>query len=378
MIKNLKKRIEKFKNSAKKLPRRIKSVGAILNHRNRCASSTSFAFFIDGGLGDYILSARFIRDFMSEMKGARFDIFCENPKIAKWIFKNIDGFESIIDKKIYSRHLGNFYAMVLKVFCYPDVVCVNVDDKKIRSISSSIEFSIKNIRHIIQAHPHLDGYLGDYCAMKGWRRYNYIHHCSGVEYGGHLLALDVDLESLGRFDLNGAPYITISNGYDLGSICFEHRDRKFSTKVYPHFEDIVKNIRIFYPNIQIIQIGDKSGKPILSADKNLIGQTTLPEVAAILNGSLLHIDNEGGLVHLAKAMGTDSCVIFGPTSVDYFGYEGNINIAPRECGGCWWMEPNWMSVCVKGMDQPACMTSHHPEEIARLITQAVSKIECNT
>jgi hypothetical protein len=374
MMKLLKKRVEKFKNSARKLPYKIRSVRMVLGYKKPPAGYTSFAFLIDGGLGDYILAARFIRDVTAEIGSSRFDVFCEKPKIGSWIFKNIAGYGAVLDKNAYSNQLGDRYTLVLRVFCYPDVVRDDMADGKVKILSNNIQLATKNIRHIIQAHPHLDGYLGQYCAMKGWKRHNYLHFCSEITYAGHSLALYGDPAFVEQLGLDGKSYVTISNGYDLGAVSWEHRERNFSTKVYPCFEDVVRGLRSLRPDLQIIQIGDKSSKPLLSAHKSLIGQTTLPEVAALLKKSLLHIDNEGGLVHLAKAVGTDSCVIFGPTSAEYFGYEGNLNIFPKECGSCWWMEPTWMSVCVKGMDPPACMSSHRPEEIVQLIHQALPRI----
>ena len=84
-----------------------------------------------------------------------------------------------------------------------------------------------------------------------------------------------------------------------------------------------------------------------------------------LRGAIFHLDNEGGLVHLASAMGTRSCVVFGPTSSRYFGYPGNVNVDPGFCGGCWWITETWMNHCPRGFATARCMTDQPAAVVAR-------------
>jgi ADP-heptose:LPS heptosyltransferase len=104
---------------------------------------------------------------------------------------------------------------------------------------------------------------------------------------------------------------------------------------------------------------------------DLVGRTTLGEAAAIISKSRLHLDNESGLVHLATALGVKCCVIFGPTSLDYFAYETNINLAPKFCGGCWWINDTWMEQCPRGFVEARCMTAHDPASIASAVLSAI-------
>jgi ADP-heptose:LPS heptosyltransferase len=53
----------------------------------------------------------------------------------------------------------------------------------------------------------------------------------------------------------------------------------------------------------------------------------------------MHIDDEGGLVHMATALGTKCAVLFGPTPVGIFGYEQNINICADTCKECFGIVP---------------------------------------
>jgi ADP-heptose:LPS heptosyltransferase len=120
-----------------------------------------------------------------------------------------------------------------------------------------------------------------------------------------------------------------------------------------------------------VQLGSSSSIPISGVDINLIDKTTIEEAAGLIKHALLHIDNEGGLVHVARCLGVRSCVVFGPTPAEYFGYPENINFRPLECGGCWWINETWMDQCPRGFDIPKCMESHLPATIASAISSAL-------
>jgi ADP-heptose:LPS heptosyltransferase len=100
---------------------------------------------------------------------------------------------------------------------------------------------------------------------------------------------------------------------------------------------------------------------------NLIKRTSLQQAAGLIKAALMHIDNEGGLVHLARCLGVESAVVFGPTPSNYFGYPGNVNIDPAFCGGCWWSTETWMDRCPRGFEAARCMTEQPPDSVAAAI-----------
>jgi ADP-heptose:LPS heptosyltransferase len=130
---------------------------------------------------------------------------------------------------------------------------------------------------------------------------------------------------------------------------------------------VLCNVRQRFPNLCIVQLGIQTSTVLAEVNVDLINQTTLSESAEILRHSTLHIDNESGLVHLAASLGVKSCVLFGPTSVAFFGYAANINIAPQFCGNCWWMSKDWMVDCFRGFGEPRCLTEQPPEAVATVI-----------
>ncbi|RLA87465.1 MAG: hypothetical protein DRG40_00250 [Deltaproteobacteria bacterium] len=105
---------------------------------------------------------------------------------------------------------------------------------------------------------------------------------------------------------------------------------------------------------EVIQLGVKEEIHIPGA-VDMRGKTTIKEAAAFIKLADLHLDTEGGLVALAKAVRTKSLVLFGPTPIEFFGYKDNINLRAGDCHGCWWSKPDWRIRCPKGFDPPRCM-----------------------
>ena len=223
------------------------------------------------------------------------------------------------------------------------------------------------IEPIIRSHPYLDGHIAQIATFMNARRFDFLHRMSKITYGGHMLPVPTSQAVLDRLDLRGRLFVTIHNGYDPGFVITSHK----ATKCYRRFDEVVAHCKARHPNLVFVQIGvATTSDPIDGVDFNLIGKTTLPESAGLIKNAALHIDNEGGLVHLARCLGVQSCVLFGPTPLPYFAYPENVNIVPPECGGCWWINNTWMDQCPRGMKEAECM-QHDPTVVASAIITAV-------
>jgi ADP-heptose:LPS heptosyltransferase len=188
---------------------------------------------------------------------------------------------------------------------------------------------------------------------------------AGIGYGGDRLPIAVDDVAFVQHGLRPAGYVTLHNGFDPRF--FTQNDR--ATKCYPHFGEVARLLKQRWPGLTIVQLGTRTSERVADADLNLIGATTLPQAAGLIAHARLHIDNEGGLVHLARCLGVTCCVVFGPTPASYFGYAGNINIEPTFCGGCWWMTETWMDTCPRGFAAPRCMSEQDPRVVASSIVR---------
>src|SRR5262249_42323213 len=157
---------------------------------------------------------------------------------------------------------------------------------------------------------------------------------------------------------------------------FPIKDRSvgsFSTKKYPHSAQLAALLHTRFPGLAIVQIGARETSTPISAEFDLTGKTTLGEAAEIIRRAALHIDNEGGLTHIARCLGITCCVIFGSTPVDYFGYPANINMRPPFCGGCYWSTPEWMVECPRGFAEARCMSEQPPEAVLEAVTPFLKK-----
>lgn len=348
------KRRKQYLNSLRKLPGKIASLRIAAESLAKPPNPNLIAFRVDGGLGDYIIAARTIRDFSKSFPEFKFDVFCKNTKTAAWVFSQNPQYRNAIDAWSDKPAFHRQYAAKINCFTYLSVEYLNTKNENLLELARKIQESKRKIHRITSQYPHLDGYLGQYAALKNQNRYTFAGSMAEILYSHDELPLPFDEKIASRVDLTPKNYITISNGYDLNSV--KHQPSQFgSTKVYPHFSELIAIIKKDFPGIKIVQIGNESSTQIKNIDVDLTKRTTLDEAAGIIKGSLLHIDNEGGLVHIARCFGIRCCVIFGPTDIRYFGYPSNINIPPRQCGNCWWMEEDWMTRCVRGDKVPTCM-----------------------
>jgi hypothetical protein len=339
------------------------------------------AVLATGGLGDYIVIARFVRDLGLSVDGLAFDVYASTPANAAWIFAAVPGFRASYHDILFAGAIGG-YDLALRV---NQTVTVEGGDAaappravlaRLSAAARRIRDAAEPLRLFIDSHPNMDNFLAQKAVYSNASRLDFLHRMAGVLYGGHLLPIGRDPDALARLGLARVEvaghglatrrYVTIHNGFDPGFIITNER----ATKCYPHFDAVVRALRgdpAIAGGIMIVQVGTSTSTPIPGVDLDLIGRTNLREVAEVLAGALLHIDNEGGLVHLARCYGVPACVVFGPTPSAYFGYPGNLNIDPSFCGGCWWINQTWMDYCPRGFPQARCMTEQDPLVIAQAI-----------
>lgn len=165
-----------------------------------------------------------------------------------------------------------------------------------------------------------------------------------------------DFECLGR-ELHGLSpyrYITIHHGCDRRMVLPDGSGSKYQTKNWPlaRWEKVVAQLQ--EEGFVVVQLG-LSTEEMIPGALSLLGKLSIRETAAVLKYSQLHLDTEGGLVHLAKAVKTRSIVVFGPTPVSLFGYSENANLTAGTCHNCFWSDVRWFQRCPKGTNPAACM-----------------------
>ncbi len=335
-----------------------------------------FAFAITGGLGDCLVIARFVRDLAAHCGPFRFDLFSPKPHFTAWAFANMPGLQAAHHDISFNQLLPD-YDVCMRLNQHAIVYDKYVNHRAlykrenlVRVIKNLIEYRPR-IDVFVQHHPWMDNYLARFAVFSGATRRDYMHMMAGIPYGGDRLAVPKDASIGPRLGLAPRSYVTVHNGFDTDFVITGPR----ATKCYPHFGSVVAMLKRLAPHLKFVQLGTTTSEPIAECDLVLLHQTTLDEASGLIAGAALHLDNEGGMVHLAACLGTRSAVLFGPTPSDYFGYPSNLNFDPPVCGNCWWMKRSWMDVCAKGYDTPLCLTEQDPELVARRVHAALARPE---
>lgn len=100
---------------------------------------------------------------------------------------------------------------------------------------------------------------------------------------------------------------------------------------------------------------------------DLIGKTSLKQLAAVIKGAKAFVGGDTGPMHLAAGIGTPTLALMGPTDANRNGPYGKVHIAlevPRDCAGCWQRQ------CPKQLD---CLDAFPPEQISRELADLLLK-----
>jgi SAM-dependent methyltransferase len=136
------------------------------------------------------------------------------------------------------------------------------------------------------------------------------------------------------------------------------------------WQDVVAKLK--GAGISVVQVGQREDTLIAGIDYDLRGRTSLAEAAVVLKYAACHLDTEGGLVHLARAVHGRSVVAFGPTPAEFFGYPQNVNLVPASCGDCWWTTTDWIHQCPRRTLGPECMSGHSAATIVEHAMRIIS------
>jgi hypothetical protein len=357
--------------------RHAKSRGAIAGLRadiavRRKSSTPIVAFKIIGGIGDHIIAARLIRDLRAASEPFLFHVYSSDPGAAGWIFADAPGFAGAWSEFLFET-LRRDYDVGVWVSHFVVVYLEEARRLRLRqspllyrALQAAVAFRAE-IDAFVTSHPARDNELAHKAISMNYSRMSLGHGMLRIARGGDALPLGIDDRVLAAHRLERRGYITIHNGFDPNMVVIGNT----STKCYPRFADVVRAIKAAAIDLAIVQLGASTSARIDGVDRDLVGLTDLPGLAALLKHSAWHIDIESGLVHMARCFDVGGTVIFGPTPVDYFGYPGNQNIPPPSCGDCWWTRETWMARCPRGFDVPVC-TTQDPDDIAREVLKGLS------
>ncbi len=348
---------------------------------NLSTNEVNVGFLLKGGLGDLVVAANFLFKFREKYgyENLRLDVFIHNSYgSAKVVFYPGTVINNLYKEEEYFIKRFRDYDLFIELSRYPDVKRRN--DRKMAEMMPELleyvylceRFRAENKRYF--SNPGItDGQAAMLSIIKGKKRIHQldIYGFFGVreEYEYPIPVMEDDEEYLKDLGLYGRRYITLHRGVDTNQT-------KNSVKLWPeaYYDLLATMIKEKYPDIVLVQIGvsyDRC-KTIKGIDVDLIEKTNLEQIKALLKHSLIHIDGEGGMIHMRHALkGGRSIVLFGPTSADFFGYSENINLVGNGCKTwCEWSVQDWQNSCMRGKRLAPCMASLIPETVM----DAVDKI----
>lgn len=326
----------------------------------------SIALKFGPGLGDAVIKKRLFDEIVKMAPETKIDIYTPGgAKFIKSFYYDEPNLNCAIDDggALYAQHHKE-YGVSLSVFFMIQID--HLEYEKIKRVNPYFAEQMKlHVNHhseygltpfpTVQNHLHFRRaiYLGRNC-------YSFYDYTSVFNIQDQKVNIPIREEYKSEYEaLNLGNYITFNYGNGVTG----KNNKDSISKQWPkeYFERFVKIFKEKYPDIEVVQLGDNHTEPISNVDKTLFGKN-LELVKFILKGALLHLDIEGGLMHLATQLGTKCAVIYGPTPIELFSYPHNINIVSGKCKNCYLLYPEYYK-CAKGMEKPECMWSILPERV---------------
>lgn len=328
-------------------------------------------FLMDGGFGDLIVEKKFVLAFLELLPDMEIDMYCTSRlEYAQWLFSDVPAVHICeLNRGGRYQQIKQNYPVAINVhgfFIYVDQV--SLPD---RYFPASFQEKIALLKQRAEEDSVKILEPRAVCYLRSIYRGENVY--TRFAYQGVLDIHDMKVpmpriqhEDLPA-DLREVKYITINFGNGLS------KENKIVNKCWPqeHFETLIAMLHQRFTELKIIQIGAAGAVKLKGADGYFLGRK-FPIVGAILQKSLLHIDIEGGMTHLATQLGTKCIVLFGPTWIEFYGYPQNINLRAGGCYGCRdiYLDP---IKCAKGLESPACMAAITPESVAKAAEKELNK-----
>lgn len=330
------------------------------------------AIHLEGGYGDYICRKNNIEEVSDWDKNILIDLYVGKGKkaFAEVLFSKIGKINLIVEEdELYyaerEKYLASFRFTAFLIVDFCNKIVFNALPNRLSEMLDTVtkeynDYGLNDVGISLAVH---------YARCK---KDNLNCFTAYNRYGAfNVLSSETEIPLLEHkekdfLELNLGSYITINYGWD-------RRQKNIPAKVWPieHVRSLTKMIKSKCPNLIIVQLGLQDS-PLLDGCEHIIDMD-IEVVKYVLLHSRLHIDCEGGLVHLATQLGTKCAVLFGPTPKDYYGYDCNINIDAERCKNCYWYVPDCIS-CYRKLEHPECMYELLPEYVMKCISDELEII----
>ena len=333
-------------------------------------NNSNIAVVMCGGMGDLLIGRTWlesvIRKYKIDRERIHIHVFQGMKEDGTFIFKGIVPEQNIYVINVENDEFfdGRLYDTVLR-FCIVPEVCYK--RKNINSSEESFEGYINRLWDYGKDH-----YNRGFIAASGFCKTikklmvdnpKALYHTAFDVFGNLKEYADTVMfpisgsacsDYLRTVDLGEKKYITLNTGLNA-----EYRSKKnMRAWSFDNWITLARELKNKYPDITLVQVGIKMrDEDNIPADVNLNGDTSLEQIFYLMKNALLHIDYDGGLVHVRHMTGGRSIVLMGPSSAKKHAYPENVYIQTDACEPCEWDGADWLSVCGRDYDPPLCMSS---------------------
>ena len=336
------------------------------------SEEVSVAFPLISGLGDNVIAKKFFDTIVELVPNCVIDIICMTEKhkvMASAFFGQSKNLNLILNYDDRYKENVKFYDLAL---CFHGTRCVvfeAINAQSLQRKSPELFQSMLKIEEYNRRNTYTIGSpnaisLRNSAASRilGKNCFWFLSCDGALPIHDDKVNIPLLPEYKAEFErLNLGNYITIYSDIER-----DLNPPKVKTWPIRHLVEYVALMKRRFPHISIVQCGGEQDLKIENADRHFLN-VDLELTKYILANSLLHVGCEGGLIHLATALGTKCLVLFGFTDVHYFGYDRNINVVSEVCFPCADIWNDSLSrICGRGATEPPCMLSITPQHVCEV------------
>lgn len=338
------------------------------------SDEVSFAFYSVGGLGDAIIARKVFNAIVEIVPNCLVDYLCQEKRheiFAQAFFGDSKNLNRLLTSQEYMTNAQKYDAALYVGGCHA-IILEKVNADRLQAMAPNFLQALINIQNYNKNNVFSVGGWGTSVAFRNMisakilnkNCYDFLSCDGALPIRDNKVTIPLRPEFKPAFD-----NLKLNNYITFYTDISENRKNNPKNKSWPvrYFVEYVARMKKRFPAVEIVQCGGNEDVKVENADRHLLG-TGLELTKYILANSLLHIGCEGGLVHLATALGTKCLVLFGANTVEYVGYNQNINIVSDVCYPCMYTLPDY-TLCLRGLKEPACMAGITP--------QLVCEITCN-
>jgi ADP-heptose:LPS heptosyltransferase len=347
-------------------------------HAGNNVDSLTILVVGSGGFGDMLYLTTVIKALYDLFGEPRIVVVHEHPLVQQVLAKNPYLLDAV---PIVGSKLAEFLDVVSCLDVFDLIAEVRYAVSYIAPPLSRIpgEFlrvahskAVKWQRYVRYDWPHLNNYFAREVIGRGMGKLDLVGETANLAISRETsLQYFPEIDPMAAWigDLRGVPYITVHHGADKNM----SSGKGLQTKNVPFatWAAIVRFVKA--EGFAVVQLGEVNEDLIPGIDYDFRGKTSFDETAYVIKYACVHVDTEGGLVHVARAVNTRSVVMFGPTPVEFFGYPSNVNIPSTVCGNCWWTTRDWAVKCPRGLENPSCMAEHVPQDVAKIVLTSANQ-----